>query len=107
VDLKIKPVFRRLITRAAAIIPALVAVLVAGEAALGELLVWSQVILSLVLPFGIIPLVMFVTNPNVVGPENVLGRVAKVFAWIGAALVSGVNVYLIVDFARKLALGEE
>ncbi|KAG0242935.1 hypothetical protein BGW41_003100 [Actinomortierella wolfii] len=55
----LKPWVRRLLTRGLAIIPALVIVIVKGEKGLSQLLLWSQVILSIQLPFAVIPLVVF------------------------------------------------
>ena len=55
-NLRIQPWLRRLITRLIAIIPALLVILISGESKTGELLIFSQVILSLQLGFAIIPL---------------------------------------------------
>ena len=59
-NLRVRPWLRRLITRLVAIVPALVTVVLYGDRAGGSLLVFSQVILSLQLPFAVIPLIMFV-----------------------------------------------
>ncbi|KAF9161030.1 hypothetical protein DFQ27_008029 [Actinomortierella ambigua] len=55
----LKPWVRRLLTRSLAIIPALAIVLIKGDKGLSELLLWSQVALSIQLPFAVIPLVIF------------------------------------------------
>ncbi|KAF9974968.1 hypothetical protein BGZ73_001497 [Actinomortierella ambigua] len=55
----LKPWVRRLLTRSLAIIPALAIVLIKGDKGLSELLLWSQVVLSIQLPFAVIPLVIF------------------------------------------------
>nr|HPK72011.1 Nramp family divalent metal transporter [Vicinamibacterales bacterium] len=56
-DLRLRPWLRRLVTRSIAIVPALVAVMLYGDAGIGRLLILSQVVLSLQLPFAVIPLV--------------------------------------------------
>ncbi|KAI8810280.1 natural resistance-associated macrophage protein-domain-containing protein [Cladochytrium replicatum] len=63
--IRIPPVFRRLLTRLLAIIPALTVVLLFGESGLNKLLVLSQVILSLQLPFAVWPLVYFTSSRRI------------------------------------------
>ena len=58
-ELRLAPWARRLLTRAIAIVPALIVIVVFGEAAVGRLLIFSQVILSLQLPFAMVPLIVF------------------------------------------------
>lgn len=65
--LKLKPVIRRVVTRAFAIVPALVTVAMYGEKGMNRLLVLSQVVLSCQLPFAIVPLIMFVSSRNIMG----------------------------------------
>jgi len=57
----------RLITRAAALVPAVLVTLVAGEASLTRLLVISQVVLSLQLPFAVFPLIQFCSRSSIMG----------------------------------------
>jgi len=66
-NLRLSPWARRLITRLIAIVPATLVILLMGEAALGKLLVFSQVILSLQLGFAIIPLIYIVSDRNTMG----------------------------------------
>ncbi|KAI9095586.1 natural resistance-associated macrophage protein-domain-containing protein [Phlyctochytrium arcticum] len=61
----IKPWMRRLVTRSVAIIPAIVVALVKGESGVNQLLVWSQVVLSLQLPFAVWPLVYFTSRKDI------------------------------------------
>jgi manganese transport protein len=61
-DIRLKPWVRRLITRAIAIIPAVVVIGVAGEGKVTSLLILSQVILSFQLPFAVIPLIHFTSD---------------------------------------------
>ncbi|ORY04321.1 natural resistance-associated macrophage protein [Basidiobolus meristosporus CBS 931.73] len=63
--LTMRPWLRRLITRAFAIVPAMVVAIVAGSKGLNEVLIASQVILSLQLPFAVIPLVLFTSSKTV------------------------------------------
>jgi manganese transport protein len=64
-NFKVLPWIRRLITRSLAIIPAVIIASTSGEAGLSKLLVLSQVILSLQLPFAIFPLIYFTSNRNI------------------------------------------
>jgi manganese transport protein len=93
-NLRVRPWLRRLITRLVAIVPALVTVLIYGERAGGSLLVFSQVILSLQLPFAIIPLIMFVGDKRRMG-RLAIGRTVKIVAWPCAALITVMNVWLL------------
>lgn len=62
IDIKLVAWARRLVTRLVAIVPAIVVILIYGEAQLGQLLILSQVVLSLQLPFAVVPLVMFTAS---------------------------------------------
>jgi manganese transport protein len=85
-DLRLKPWLRRLITRAIAIIPAILVIAVAGEGKLTALLILSQVILSFQLPFAVIPLVQFTSERAKMG-EFVNSRTTTVIAWCVAAAI--------------------
>ena len=67
IDIRMAAWARRLFTRLVAIVPALVVIFVAGEAQLGKLLVLSQVVLGLQLPFAVVPLVMFTASKTKLG----------------------------------------
>jgi len=88
--LRLRPWLRRIVTRAIAIIPAVIVILVAGEEAVGELLVLSQVILSLQLGFAIIPLIHFVSDRREMG-EFAIGRIVRFLAWLSAFVIIGLN----------------
>jgi manganese transport protein len=98
IDIKLAAWARRLFTRLVAIIPAIIVILVAGEAQLGKLLVLSQVILGLQLPFAVVPLVMFTASKAKLGPL-VAPRWLTAIAAIVAAVVIALNIKLIFDFA--------
>lgn len=92
--LRMRPWIRRLITRSVAIVPAVIVIVLAGERAVGDLLVFSQVVLSLQLGFAIIPLIHFVSDRPTMG-EHAVGMRTKIFAWLSAALIVGLNARLV------------
>jgi manganese transport protein len=85
-DIRLKPWLRRLITRAIAIIPAILVIAIAGEGKLTALLILSQVILSFQLPFAVIPLVQFTSERAKMG-DFVNSRATTVIAWCIAAAI--------------------
>jgi manganese transport protein len=87
---------RRLLARLLAMIPALIAVSAYGEDAATRLLIFSQVVLSLQLPFAIWPLVRF-TNDRALMGRFANRRATALAAWLLAALLTGFNVLLLVD----------
>ncbi len=87
---------RRLITRGIAIVPVVVVTGMYGEAGTAELLVLSQVILSMQLPFAVIPLVLFVSDRRKMGRFAIPRSVAAV-SWVVAAIIVGLNVKLLFD----------
>jgi manganese transport protein len=94
INLRIRPWLRRLVTRLIAIIPAIIVVSIYGERGAGPLLILSQVILSLQLPFAVFPLVMFTSDPHKMGPF-VNSLWVKVVAWSVAVIIGALNVYLL------------
>jgi len=86
---------RRLITRGLALIPALIGVLWLGDGSVGKLLVWSQVLLSLQLPFAMWPLIRSVSDPRVMR-GNTIGRPTQVVAWALFVVITATNLLLIV-----------
>lgn len=93
-NLRIAPWLRRMLTRIIAIIPAYVVILTAGEDKTGELLVFSQVVLSLQLGFAIIPLIHFTSDKEKMG-EFTIKPIVKVFAWLIALIIVSLNVKLV------------
>lgn len=93
-NLRIRPWLRRLITRTIAVIPAALTVYYAGEHGTYQLLILSQVILSLQLPFAVIPLVHFTNDRRRMGQfANALW--VKVLAWAATVLIIALNVRLV------------
>ncbi len=89
---------RRLLTRGIAIVPVVVVTAIYGERGTSDLLVFSQVVLSLQLPFAVVPLVLFVTDRRKMG-RFVVGRPVALLAWGATALIVGLNLKLIYDAA--------
>lgn len=96
-DLKLPVWLRRLATRLLAIMPAVIVVGWLGDSGATSLLVLSQVILSLQLPFAIVPLVAFTSDRTVMG-DLASPRWLKVAAWGVAAVVIALNATLLVGF---------
>jgi manganese transport protein len=94
---RIAPWLRRLVTRLIAIVPAVVVTLWAGEKATGQLLILSQVVLSLQLPFAVVPLVMFTASRTKMGPF-VAPRWLTALAILTASLIIALNAKLVWDF---------
>ena len=93
-NIRLRPWLRRLITRLIAIIPALITVALYGERGTGALLILSQVLLSLQLPFAVFPLVMFTGNRRKMG-ALVAPRWMLALAWPIAVVIAALNVWLL------------
>ncbi|UIE40145.1 Nramp family divalent metal transporter [Leptodesmis sichuanensis] len=96
IQLKFPSWLRRLSTRLTAIVPAIIVILIFGEQSTGNLLVLSQVILSMQLSFAVVPLVMFTSDRRVMG-DFVNPFWLKVFAWAVAMIIVGLNLWLLVQ----------
>jgi manganese transport protein len=92
-DIRMRPWLRRLITRSVAILPAALTIYFAGEKATYGLLILSQVVLSMQLPFAVIPLIHFTSDRSRMGAFASRGWV-RALAWITAALIVGLNLRL-------------
>jgi manganese transport protein len=93
-DIRLKAWVRRLITRAIAIIPAVLVIGIAGEGKVTSLLILSQVVLSFQLPFAVIPLIQFTSNRKWMG-EFVNSRLTTAVAWAIAAIILVFNAELL------------
>ncbi len=87
---------RRLVTRGIAIVPVVFVTALYGDEGTARLLVLSQVVLSMQLPFAVIPLVRFVSDPDKMGPLVIPGWL-KVLSWMIAAIIVVLNLKLLVD----------
>ena len=97
IDIRLPPWARRLVTRSIAIIPAAIVTIWYGEKGTAQLLILSQVILSLQLPFAIVPLVMFTASRRKMG-DLVAPRWVTALAVLTAVIVIALNVKLLFDF---------
>ncbi len=94
--IRINPLLRRLMTRLIAIVPAIIVILVYGEEKIDDLLVFSQVILSLQLGFAVIPLIHFVSDKKTMG-EFAIKLWVKIAAWLIAVILVFLNVRLVLQ----------
>lgn len=94
--LRMAPWARRLLTRGLAILPVLLVTLLWGEKGTGDLLVFSQIILSMQLPFAVVPLVWFVSDRQKMG-EFALSRPLSLLSWSVAGLILILNFKLLYD----------
>ena len=92
---------RRLLTRCLALIPAMVTVIVLGDLGINNLLVFSQVLLSLQLPFAAIPLVWLCSQPELMG-ELVAPRWLQLVGWSSAAVIVLINGALLISTGASI-----
>jgi manganese transport protein len=92
--LHINPMLRRLITRLLAIVPAVIVISFYGEEEVNDLLIFSQVVLSMQLGFAVVPLIHFVSDKKTMG-QFVINPVVKVLAWLVAVVLVALNVNLL------------
>jgi manganese transport protein len=92
-NFRMRPWLRRLITRSLAVVPAALTIYFAGEGSTLGLLLLSQAILSLQLPFAIVPLIQFTNDPARMGPFANRGWV-RTLAWLTASVVIVLNMLL-------------
>jgi manganese transport protein len=94
INLRLRPWLRRLVTRLIAIIPAIIVISIYGDRGTGPLIILSQVILSLQLPFAVFPLVMFTSDRAKMG-EFANPLWVKILAWSVALVIAALNVWLL------------
>nr|WP_245411044.1 Nramp family divalent metal transporter [Microvirga flavescens] len=97
INFKLAPWLRRLVTRSLAIVPAAAVTIAYGESGTAKLLIFSQVILSLQLPFAVVPLVTMTASKRKLG-ELASPLWLTIVAFIIAAIIIALNVKLLVDF---------
>ena len=103
-NLRLNPWIRRLLTRLVAIVPAVLVIGLMGEGRVDELLIFSQVILSLQLGFAVIPLIHFVSDKSTMG-EFAIKSWVKILAWLVASILVYLNANLVFDFAKAFLFG--
>jgi len=94
VNIRLRPWLRRIVTRAVAIVPAVLTIVLFGDRATGELLVLSQVVLSLQLSFAVIPLIHMVSDRKLMGAFAILAGVLLI-----------VNIFVMLAEERKPEMG--
>ncbi len=95
-NLRITPWLRRLITRAIAIVPAVLVIGIAGEGKTTKLLIISQVVLSMQLGFAVWPLMRFTDEKTKMG-EFANRLWVKILGWTTAGIIILLNVKLLLD----------
>jgi manganese transport protein len=95
-NIRISPWMRRLITRLLAIIPAILVIIIMGKDYIGNLLIFSQVILSLQLGFAIIPLIHFVSNKKYMR-KFAISLPTKLLSWLVVSIIVGLNIKLVIS----------
>ncbi|MBI2434328.1 MAG: Nramp family divalent metal transporter [Candidatus Hydrogenedentes bacterium] len=95
-NIRLRPWVRRLLTRLIAIVPAVIVASLYGETGVGQLLILSQVILSLQLSFAVFPLVQFTSEKRKMG-EFANSAFLRRVAWIVATIIAILNIYLLVQ----------
>ena len=100
INLRLRPWLRRLITRLIAIVPAVIVIGVYGEDKTTDLLVFSQVVLSMQLSFAVIPLILFTSDRKKMG-EFVNPLWVQILAWTTAVIIVVLNVKYLFDKALE------
>lgn len=91
---RIAPWLRRMISRCLAIVPAVLVIALMGEKGIDQLMIFSQVVLSIQLSFAVVPLIQFTSDRKKMGPF-VNGTVTRVIGWSMAAIIAVLNAYLV------------
>ncbi len=99
-DISLPPWIRRMITRLIAIVPAVIVTAIYGEHGIGVLIILSQVVLALQLPFAVVPLVLFTSSRAKMG-EFANHPATVVLAWTTAIVIAGLNGWLLIVMARQ------
>jgi manganese transport protein len=100
-SIRMRPWLRRLVTRLIAIIPAVIVAALYGERGTGQLLILSQVILSLQLSFAVVPLVQFTSEKTKMGPF-VNSAILKVVAWTMTCIIIVLNAFLLFQTFKQI-----
>jgi manganese transport protein len=103
-NFRMRPYLRRIITRFVALVPAVVVLTLHGEQGVYALLIFSQVVLSLQLPFAIVPLIHFTSSTDTMG-TFANSRKVTVLAWLSAILIIALNGKLIFDTLAEFLAG--
>ncbi len=96
IHFKMKPWMRRLVTRGLAIVPAIFVIYLYGESGVTNLLILSQVVLSIQLSFAVFPLVMFTNSSKIMG-NFANTKTTALFSWTVALLIALLNAWLVLS----------
>ncbi len=100
-NIRIRPWIRRLITRLIAIVPAFFTIWLFGDSATGNLLILSQVVLSLQLGFAVVPLIHFVSDVRTMG-SFVIPLWQQILSWLAVSIIVSLNIKFVVGFLAEL-----
>ncbi|MCD6069409.1 MAG: mntH [Bacteroidetes bacterium] len=95
-NLRLQPWVRRIITRLLAVVPAMLVIIFVGESATDDLLILSQIILSMQLGFAIVPLIHFVSNKEKMG-SFAIRPFTQIISWLAAGIIVTLNIILVYD----------
>ncbi len=98
-NIRLRPWVRRMLTRLIAVVPAAIVASMYGEKGAGNLLILSQVVLSLQLGFAVVPLVMFTSDKQKMG-TFVNSPLLKILSWSVTAVIIALNAYLLWDVVK-------
>jgi len=101
-NIRVQPWLRRLVTRLLAIVPAVLVIWINGNRGTLQLLILSQVVLNLQLPFAIVPLLHFTNDSQRMGPFR-SGWTLRLGGWVTAFVVVGLNVWLAIQTMQDWA----
>lgn len=104
IHLKMKPWVRRVITRLVAILPVFVCLLIYGADTqrIEDLLIFTQVFLSIALPLSIIPLIVATNNKGIMGAPFVNTKLVNIIGWILTIILCLLNIYLIISTLTEI-----
>lgn len=94
IDLRLSPHMRRVLSRGLTIIPAIIGIIVLGEQCLAQLMIFSQVVLSMQLPFAIFPLVKFTSDKKIMG-EFTNNKIIYMSAYAVSGFIVLLNLWLV------------
>lgn len=100
---KMRPWLRRLITRCIAIVPAVAVISIKGDQGSYDLLILSQVILSMQLPFAVIPLIQYTSDKSTMG-EFASKAWVQILSWVVAIIIVGLNAKLVYEKIVELVV---
>ncbi|AOK19274.1 divalent metal cation transporter [Burkholderia cepacia] len=104
IQLRMSPVRRRLLTRSLSVVPATMALAIGGERGGLSLLVLSQIVLSLQLPFAMVPLIRCTTHAGIMG-EFVISRSIQCLIWGAALAIIAMNAWLVIGVISEAVVG--